>query len=68
MIITIILTLMMIIIITRWRNLLNFVRDIWEKDYRTPEMPWMESVSEQLRDNFWWKRLKSARRGLKRAF
>ena len=59
---------MMIIIITRWRNLLNFVRDIWEKDYRTPEMPWMESVSEQLRDNFWWKRLKSARRGLKRAF
>ena len=24
--------------------------DIWEKDDRTPEMPWMESVSNQLRD------------------
>ena len=24
--------------------------DIWEKDDRTPEMSWIESVSEQLRD------------------
>ena len=24
--------------------------DIWEKDDRAPEIPWMESVSKQLRD------------------
>ena len=28
----------------------KFWGDIWEKDDRTPEMPWMESVSKQLRD------------------
>ena len=28
----------------------KFWGDIWEKDYTTTEMPWMESVSEQLRD------------------
>ena len=25
--------------------------ETWEKDNRTPEIPWMESVSKQLRDN-----------------
>ena len=24
--------------------------DVWEKDDRAPEIPWMESVSKQLRD------------------
>ena len=86
----------------KWRNLLSFGGDIWEKDDRTPEMPWMESVSKQLRDkitsvkefnitvetllkktkkrknwtapgidgiqNFWWKKLKPARREVKRTF
>ena len=28
----------------------KFWGHIWEKDDRTPEMPWMESVSKQLRD------------------
>ena len=28
----------------------KFWGDIWEKDDRTPEMPWMESVSKQLKD------------------
>ena len=28
----------------------KFWGDIWEKDDTTTEMPWMESVSEQLRD------------------
>ena len=28
----------------------KFWGDIWGKDDRTPEMPWMESVSKQLRD------------------
>ena len=80
----------------------KFWGDIWEKDDRTPEMPWMESVSKQLKDkitnvknstsqkkplkkeikkrknwtafgidgiqNFCWKRLKPARRGLQRVF
>ena len=27
----------------------KFVK-FWEKDDRTPEMPWMEKVSEQLRE------------------
>ena len=81
---------------------LKFWGDICEIDDRTPEMPWIESVSDHLRDkitnvkelniiektleketkkrknwtapglddiqNFWWKRLKPARRQLKRAF
>ena len=34
----------------RWKNLFKFWGDIWEKDDRTPEMPWMESVSKQLKD------------------
>ena len=80
----------------------KFWGDIWQKDDRTPEMPWMENVREQLKDritnikefniteetlekqikkrnnqiapgtdgvqNFWWKSLKPARRGLKREF
>ena len=28
----------------------KFWGEIWEKDDRTPEMPWMESMSEQLRE------------------
>ena len=80
----------------------KFWGDIWKKDDRAPEIPWMKSVSEQLIDkitdvnefnitvetlqketkkrknwtapgingiqNFWWKKLKPARRELKRAF
>ena len=86
--------------IPEMEKFVKFWGDIWEKDDRTPEMPWMESVSKQLRDkitnvkefniaeetleketykrknwtapridgiqNFWWKRLKPARRRLKR--
>ena len=29
---------------------IKFWGDMWEKDDRTPEMPWMKSVSRQLRD------------------
>ena len=29
---------------------IKFWGDIWEKDYRTPGIQWMESVSERLRD------------------
>ena len=28
----------------------KFWGDIWQKDDRTPEMPWMENVREQLKD------------------
>ena len=28
----------------------KFWGDIWEKDDQTPEMPWMESVSKQIRE------------------
>ena len=28
----------------------KFLGEIWEKDDRTPEMPWIESVSKQLRE------------------
>ena len=28
----------------------KFWEDIWEKDDRTPEMSWLESVSKQLKD------------------
>ena len=35
--------------ILEMKKLVKFWGDIWEKDDRKPEMPWMESVSEQLR-------------------
>ena len=88
--------------IQEMEKFLKFWGDICEKDDRAPEMPWIESVSDHLRDkitnvkelniiektfeketkkrknwtapglddiqNFWWKRLKPARRQLKRAF
>ena len=36
--------------IPEMEKFVKFWADIWEKDDRTPEMPWMESVSRQLRD------------------
>ena len=32
-----------------FKNFFKFWGDIWEKDDRTPEIPWVESVSNQLR-------------------
>ena len=84
------------------KKFVQFWGDIWEKDDQTPEMPWMKSVSKQIREkitsvkkfnitvgtleketkkrknwtapgidgiqNFWWKKLKPAITGLRRAF
>ena len=32
------------------KKFVKFWEDIWEKDDQTPEMPWMESVSKQIRE------------------
>ena len=36
--------------IPKVEKLVKFWDDIWEKDDRTPQMPWMESVRKQLQE------------------
>ena len=36
--------------IPKMEKFIKFWGEIWEKDDRTPEMPWMESLSKQLGD------------------